>query len=506
MLTGSGSGVVALPAGRYRMVASHGPEWTIASFEVSVVAGRSTPARFELARVVPTDGYVAADLHQHAIPSNDAAVTLDDRVLSDLAEHVEVAVATDHEAITDYGAAIDRVGARGRLLAIAGDEATTYAIGHFNAWPLTRRPELPRGGAFRSAGRTVAQIVGLFRQDPACRVVQMNHPRVGRIGYLDSVKYDPYGRAPPDGFVASFDAIEVANGKRVDSLEPVLLDGYSLLRRGLRRTATGNSDTHRIVGEEAGWPRTYIGVPSDDLAKLTVEDVASGIADRRDAVVSAGPFLRVRGDGKPPGSTVKVRGRLDYEVEVWAAPWVDVTSLVIVVDGVTAEKLAVPASTAPLRLKHRTRIPFKKDGFVVAVARGERDLAPIVPRLKPFAVANPIWVDADGRAGWTALPPLTAPSRLAAPAAPSRPRRQASTGSAEELTLVSWPRRRSRRCRDRSGRAAGRSRRRWCSGGRAVGGVVRGGEAPIAGRVGRFAGEEGRRRRRSVVAAGEAAG
>ena len=137
--------------------------------------------------------------------------------------------------------------------------------------------------------------------------------------------------------------------------------------------------------------------------------------------MSAGPFLRVRGDGKPPGSTVKVRGRLDYEVEVWAAPWVDVTSLVIVVDGVTAEKLAVPASTAPLRLKHRTRIPFKKDGFVVAVARGERDLAPIVPRLKPFAVANPIWVDADGRAGWTALPPLTAPSRLAAPAAPVAP-------------------------------------------------------------------------------------
>lgn len=415
-LTATGQGKLALSAGRYHVVASHGPEYTISSVDVELAPGRETAGRFELRRVVDTHGYIGADLHQHANPSTDSVVTIEDRVISDLAEGVEVAVATDHEAITDYAPAVASLRARPRLLTIVGDEATTHTIGHFNGFPLTRRPELPRGGAFAAEGLSAAEIFAHLRADPLCRVVQVNHPRVARIGYFAISKFDPTAPKLPEGFAVNFDALEVANGKRMHLVSETLLDWYSLLRRGLRITATGNSDTHRIVADEAGWPRTYVKVPDDDPANLTPEMIATGISQHRDVVVSMGPFLRVNVDGQPPGSSLRARGGrggsrgIDIDVQVWAAPWVDVTRLEIVVNGETRETIAIAPSEEPLRLDWKKYLSLTEDAFVVVVARGERPLAPVVSGdAYPIAISNPVWVDVDSRPGWNA-PGISKPS------------------------------------------------------------------------------------------------
>ncbi len=56
--------------------------------------------------MVDTRGWISADLHVHAVPSLDAPTPLVERVRSLAAAGVEVAVATDHNVVTDYAPAI----------------------------------------------------------------------------------------------------------------------------------------------------------------------------------------------------------------------------------------------------------------------------------------------------------------------------------------------------------------------------------------------------------------
>ncbi|MDF2693852.1 MAG: hypothetical protein K0S65_2235, partial [Labilithrix sp.] len=99
MLLPSQTATVPLPHGRYRVTASRGPEYDLASTEITVPG--APPPPFALRRVVDTSGYVASDFHQHSILSADAPVATKDRVLANAAEGVEVAVASEHNVVAD---------------------------------------------------------------------------------------------------------------------------------------------------------------------------------------------------------------------------------------------------------------------------------------------------------------------------------------------------------------------------------------------------------------------
>ena len=79
-LTGAGS--LQLPAGRYDVLATHGPEYSLPRQELEVNADLGATFRAELKRTVDTSGYLAADFHVHASPSHDSNVPLTERVLT----------------------------------------------------------------------------------------------------------------------------------------------------------------------------------------------------------------------------------------------------------------------------------------------------------------------------------------------------------------------------------------------------------------------------------------
>jgi hypothetical protein len=109
--TPNGVGSLELPPGRYSVLATHGPEFDVAEEVVEVSGTGGAMLRLRLSRVVDTSGWVAADLHLHADPSGDSEVSLPDRVTSLLAEGIELAVATDHNHVTDYAPAVRKLGA-----------------------------------------------------------------------------------------------------------------------------------------------------------------------------------------------------------------------------------------------------------------------------------------------------------------------------------------------------------------------------------------------------------
>ena len=72
-----------------------------------------------------TTGWTSGDFHLHSAPSPDAPVSLDERVASLACEGVELAVATDHNRISDYKPSVARLGLADRIVAVSGDEITS---------------------------------------------------------------------------------------------------------------------------------------------------------------------------------------------------------------------------------------------------------------------------------------------------------------------------------------------------------------------------------------------
>lgn len=408
-LTATGRGEIPLAPGPWRLVASRGPEYTIAVRDVEVPPGETLSARFDLTRAIDTRGWLCVDPHQHAQPSADSGVSLEDRALSNLAEGLEVMVGTDHNVITDFRAAAARLGATRPLEVIAGSEATLDGLGHFNAYPLTPHPGKPRGGAPDLRGKDAHQIVQALRalDGGAERVVQVNHPRAGIIGYFDTVKLDPAAGALPPDWEGGFDAIEVFTTKDASLVDAPMRDWFALLNLGLRYTAVGGSDAHAIFEQEVGYPRTC--VPWDQKARPE-EALVQAIRKRHEAIVTSGPFVRVSVGGRGMGQLAAApRGRVRLDLEVQAAPWVDVRRIEIVVNGERRGKpIAVEPGTGAVRYKGTVDLRIAQDSWLVVIARGENSLEPVVARREPrppplpLALTNPIYLDRDGDGKFTA--------------------------------------------------------------------------------------------------------
>jgi hypothetical protein len=385
-----------IPPGRYRVTVNHGPEYTQAEEDIVVQEGKTTAVEAELARVVDTSGWISADLHVHAMPSPDAPSPLADRVVALAAAGVEVAVATDHNAITDYGPMIRERGLGTWLASIVGDEVTTRGVlmGHFNVFPL---PPAAEPIAFDRV--TPSALLASAREGAADpRIVQMNHPRMGSIGYLELLRFDPRDvkgwKARTPLAELGFDAIEVYNGDHYDQpaeVDRVLGDWYALLDAGIRITATGNSDSHRITYHEAGVPRNFVRVNDDAPPRLDEKEFVQAVRAGK-VVVSSGPFVRLEVAGRGLGEEAPA-GDDEVHVTVDAPDWVDVSRVEVVVHGKTIRTFGGPFHAGVRRLDAKFAVKLVAGDWVIAVARGDRPMT-YLPRAgaKPLAFTNPVWV------------------------------------------------------------------------------------------------------------------
>lgn len=387
-----------LPPGHYHVIVTRGFEYTAHEADIDVVDGKTVTLEATLARVVDTSGWLSADLHVHASPSPDAPAPLVDRVRSLAAAGVEVAVATDHNAITDYGDAIRELGLGRWLASIVGDEVTTRGVplGHYNVFPLT--PGAPPVAFDRV---TPAQLVAASRAAPPegrPKVVQLNHPRMGSIGYFELLRFDPRDIAGwkerSSLAETGFDALEVFNGDHyaeIPEVERVMRDWYALLDAGIRWTATGNSDSHKVTYHECGAPRNYVLVGQDDPAHLDEQRFVEAVRAGK-VVVSSGPFVRLEVAGKGVGETAPA-GEQEVHVTVDAPPWVDVTRVELVKRGETLREWKGPLAPGVRRLDARFTTSLAPGDWVIAIARGERPMAFLArPGAKPFGFTNPVWI------------------------------------------------------------------------------------------------------------------
>jgi hypothetical protein len=403
--THDGELTVEVPPGSYTVRVTRGPEYTVYSKEVDITAEKGQTIQAQLARVVETKGWISADLHVHAAPSFDSSVSLEDRVTALAAEGVEVAVATDHNHVTDYGPALAERSLTSELYGIVGVEITTVGWGHFNCYPYPKDARPPQ-----SAGVVAWEIFEDARAIAPRSVIQVNHPRMDGIGYFKRLHLEDLS-APhwEEGFSFDFDTLEVVNGFELDepeSIEKNLKDWFSLLDLGYVYTAVGNSDSHSLVFQWPGYPRTYVQVSDDSPTKVTADEVASSLLKGR-AQISNGIFANVRVAGRGgPGDLVQAEsGKVLLEVSARAAPWVDVSRAEVWLNGTLVGKQKLIGNSAAHTIQgFRQNLDVTMDSWLVVVVRGDRRLGETYPEARgtPFVIVNPVFIDADGDGAYRA--------------------------------------------------------------------------------------------------------
>ncbi len=404
VVTAGGEATIPAEPGEYRVLVSHGPEWSLYDENIEVTKTFRPDVDAGLVRLMKTRDWIACDLHVHAAPSYDSLVSLEDRVASLAAEGIRFAVPTDHNRVTDYAPAL-RTKKIEDFGTVPGVEITTWApeFGHFNAFPYPRNPSLPNNGAPTYQDSSPAELFGNIRDlDPEI-AIQVNHPRLepSRIAYFDQVDFDPKTGVSTGPYSGNYDLLEVWNGydlARSFNFERVFLEWIAMLARGDRYVATGNSDSHYISYHWAGYPRTYVWVKGGDPSdvKALIQSLKKGRA-----MVTNGPMLEATVNGLGPGETAVVPpGKFLVSVQVQAPPWMDVSYIEAFANGkkVVEQEIGQEFSdqdTPPvIRFNGELEIPMEKEGFIVIMVKGGKPMTEFfgVPDIFPAAFINPIWI------------------------------------------------------------------------------------------------------------------
>jgi hypothetical protein len=413
-----------LAPGRYRVIATRGPEFELSEAEIVVAEGTTTPLRLAPpTRAFDTPGWVGTDLHTHAAPSLDNGTPPEDRVRSLVADAVEVLVSSEHEQVFDFAPLLERMGLAERLPSLVGTEITSeartelapHSIGHANAFPIPVRRGSYRNGAPANEGVRWRDVFAELRALPQRPLVQLNHARFAArplrprafLSHMGPAEAPYDSQRPltagsnavliePDPTTGlrdiDFDAIELLNGRHRESYEVLREDWFSFLLQGERMTGTANSDSH-FLGRVVAAPRTYVALEEGPFdGSRFVEALRSGRA-----IGTNGPWLQVELGGAGIGDTYR-GGEATLRIRVDAASWVPVQRLRVYLSGqrVADREIQLPAEV-------ELPMTFAEDGFVSVEVFGKADslYEAVLPEHQPLAFSNPVWIDADGDGAWT---------------------------------------------------------------------------------------------------------
>lgn len=280
-------------------------------------------------------------------------------------------------------------------------------------------------------------------------VVMLNHPRAGFagtvvIGLFNSIGglgYDPtlpisafpnqllnvpslyntaiVGPGGTDTTALSFDALEIQNGPGISGYQRVREDWFSLLKQGIHKTGTAVADSHRVILENAGFPRSYVSSSARRPAQVDENELNAAIKSMK-VSGSSGPIIdfrifdsfahRFRGLGE----TAKTHGNIAIGlVVVEAASWIPVEEVRVFKNGELVQTIPVaPHRVLGKQLRFARFIVMRdvdKDSFITVEAgvsvdaNGDptstmliEDVQAIEPALEPIGWTNPIFLDRDG--------------------------------------------------------------------------------------------------------------
>ncbi len=407
--TGDGTAKFGIAAGEYTLYAGRGFEYSVAQTHLSVERGASVKVRLQIRREVPAPGYVSCDTHTHTFTySRHGDASVMDRVLTIAGEGIELAIATDHNILTDYDPVARRAGVRRYFTPAVGAEVTT-GVGHFNVFPVSPGSSLP--------DPTLTDWPNLFaaiRRLAGRPFVVLNHPRDVHSGFrpFGPEHFDAVAGENRHGWPIEWEAMEVVNSGALQT-DPMRLykDWFALLNRGHRVTPIGSSDSHDVGRMLAGQARTYIACPDRDPGRIDLRRILDSLRQGR-VLVSMGLLTEIKVAGRRgPGDVVAESGDLPVAVTVSGPSWTSADRVALYADGIKIRESSIPRSKqkgSALHWSGEWLLPKPThDLYLVAIAAGPgvsepywripQPYQPASPDWTPYVIGStgPVWVDAD---------------------------------------------------------------------------------------------------------------
>lgn len=400
---------VILPVGTYLVYASRGPEYSMEKLVIEVLKRQTQDLTFHIDKIIETPGLVSADTHMHTLKS-DGRVRISERIKSVVAEGVDVAVATDHNYVTDYQPVLKKMGYEDYLDVMIGNEISTGGVIHYNSYPLQFRGGEENNGAINPVSEEVSPLFEASREKDPQSIIQVNHPRSGTIGYFNNYHLDPESAASArENFDLSFDVLEVLNGPYYYSSNyQSIHDWLHLLNRGYYFPIVASSDAHGIDRGEPGYSRTY--VICEDKDKETLEEgVLLERIKKGHSFLSNGPIVDLQVNKKAvPGETLSLKdGRVKVSLNIKCAPWFNVDEARIIVNG--KRKIIIPLidnKDKVHRYSEEVSFNLEEDAYIVLEVLGDQTLYPVLQRPAsgglrdyatfPYALTNPVFIDVNG--------------------------------------------------------------------------------------------------------------
>ena len=423
-----GDFAVALPAGRYRVVVTHGIEYSHHSQDVVVAQGQEVEVKASLKRLVDTTGWVSADFHNHSTPSGDNICGTADRLINIAAEHIEFAPTTEHNRIFDWRPTIEKLGLQNEIQTVIGMELTGSAA-HLNCFPLTPEYYTQDNGApvWNADARITALTLRGWQGERPDRWVQINHPDHSFL----------YNDRNVDGIADGglVGITEMVNGMETENFvdEGILADSpwklvhskgalatkvsyvrqfiwLQLLNLGHRIAPVAVADAHSVHGNGVGGWRMYLPSKTDDPAKIDWTNDLAQQALKGHFILTTGPFLQVSTvDGKMPGDDVRGNGAVQLKVKVQCTDWQDIDRVQVLVNSRKEAHLNFTRATHPqmfsdgvVKFDQVITVPLKGDAHIIVVVLDEDGNLKTgygtsdQSRLRPMAYHTPFYVDTDG--------------------------------------------------------------------------------------------------------------
>ncbi len=401
-----GKASFAMKPGEYRIHATRGFEYGLASAELDLRPGHPETVEFRLEHEVDTPEYLAADTHMHTKTySKHGDATVEERLVTLAGEGVEVAILTDHDHHTDLRPEVKKLGLQDLFLPVIGNEFTTK-IAHFNAFPIEKDAK-PASHKSKDWGR----LIGKLRATPDVKVVICNHPRRKTA---DEQAFTNIGLDPLSGETHSgpdrlgIDAVEVLNGRGLHE-DPLLVfrDWFALLNRGLRIAAVAGSDSHSVK-EIVGQSRTYVRSSARKPGTVRMDDLIRSFLEGR-LLMSLGLLAEVKVDNRfEVGDLATGLGdKVDVEIKVSGPKWAVADKVVLFLNGMPLkEKGLTPSKDAVVKYRAIWRIPRPaRDAHLVVIATGppvtESYWALHQDKRYLLGATNPLWIDGDGDGRYT---------------------------------------------------------------------------------------------------------
>ncbi|UCE21978.1 MAG: PHP domain-containing protein, partial [Candidatus Aminicenantes bacterium] len=409
---------VELPVGTYLVYASRGPEYSVDKKVIEVLEDEPLELTFRIDKVVKTPNLISIDPHMHTTYS-DGRMGVAERIRSVVAEGVDVAVATDHNWITDYYPTLEKLRLNEYLAVIPGNEVTISGMIHYNTYPLIHRPDEKSNGAISPLSKEVPPLFEASRQKDPGIILQVNHPRAGTLGYFNNYQLDLESAATAlENFDASFNALEVMNGPYYYSSNfTAIEDWLHLLNRGYYYPLIGSSDAHGIDRAEPGYSRTFVIYEGEETDSLDRDALFHAML-KGQSFASNGPIVEFRVNNKyTSGDTLTATNRrVDVSVKVWSAPWIAVDEVRLIVNG--ERRIILPVHTKKETIQKFEGFPLgltlEKDSYLIVEVLGKESLFPVLQRISwsgisvnatlPYALTNPVFIDVDGNGKFD--PPL----------------------------------------------------------------------------------------------------